>query len=492
MERQNASRPQGPRTESRTPRVVGGLLDGILERWRDLTARRARRGRRDLSDEDAERLRERIDAVLDRGGGEVSARAIAVELAATYLDLSELGRRRLLRVLARDLGVDHAAADTAAQALLAAPADARDAAERTLREALRPRRARLLAQLTTLPHGVRFLVDLRADALRAARDAPHLQPLADDLLDQLRALFDVGLLELERVTWDSPASLLEKLARYEAVHDVASWADLKNRLDRDRRMFAFFHPSMPDEPLIFVEVALTRGLAGEIAPLLEVDAPPDDPARADTAIFYSISSAQEGLAGVGFGGFLIKRVVDELRAELPRLRTFATLSPIPGFARWLARELGPEGHERLTGDERRSLAALGGVEVFDEKALLTRLADPAWSIDEALASALSRPLLRLCAAYLLTARRRDLGALDPVAAFHLGNGARVERLHWLGDPSPKGIAQSHGLMVNYLYRLEWIEENHEAYTARGEVRAASDVLRLIEPARGDKGSKAAP
>jgi malonyl-CoA decarboxylase len=490
VEPQNASRPPGPRSESRTPRVVGGLLDGILDRWRDLTARRSGRGH-DLSEDDATRLRERIAAVLDRGGGEVSARAAAVELAATYLDLSERGRRRLLAVLASDLGVDRPAADAAARVMLAAPDAERDAAERSLRDALRPRRARLLAQLTTLPHGVRFLVDLRADALGASRDAPQLQPVADDLLDQLRALFDVGLLDLQRVTWDSPASLLEKLAHYEAVHDVASWDDLKNRLDHDRRMFAFFHPSMPDEPLIFVEVALTRGLAGEIAPLLDVDAPPDDPARADTAIFYSISSAQAGLSGVGFGGFLIKRVVDELRSELPRLRTFATLSPIPGFARWLARELASGGHERLTAEERRALGAATGLDPFDEAALLTHLGDPRWRADTALAAALSRPLLRLCAVYLLTARRPDHSALDPVAAFHLGNGARVERLDWLGDPSPKGIAQAHGLMVNYLYRLEWIEDNHEAYTARGEVRAAGDVLRLIEPARSDRGSRPA-
>ena len=489
MEPQNASRASGPRSESRAPRVVGGLLDGILERWRDLTARRSGRGR-DLSEEDAERLRERIVAVLDGGGGEVSARAVAVEMAATYLDLSEAGRRRLLAVLASDLGVDRDAADAAARRCWRLPRTI-TRRRRTVVARRAPTASRAPARPAhDVPHGVRFLVDLRADALRASTGGmPQLLPLADDLLDQLRALFDVGLLELERVTWDSPASLLEKLARYEAVHDVASWDDLKNRLDRDRRMFAFFHPSMPDEPLIFVEVALTRGLAGEIAPLLDVDAPPDDPARADTAIFYSISSAQEGLSGVGFGGFLIKRVVDELRSELPRLRTFATLSPIPGFARWLARELGSGGHVRLTGEERRALGTATGVAAFDERALLARLADHRLAQRRGRGGRAQSPAaaaMRGLPAHRAPSRpQRARSSCD----FHLGNGARIERLDWLGDPSPKGIAQAHGLMVNYLYRLEWIEENHEAYTARGEVRAAGDVIRLIEAGRGERGSK---
>jgi malonyl-CoA decarboxylase len=342
---------------------------------------------------------------------------------------------------------------------------------------LEPPRVRLLRQFNALRDGVAFLVDLRADALRLADGDELLLGLADDLRDLLRSWFDAGFLELRRVTWDSPASLLEKLARYEAVHTVRGWDDLKNRLEADRRLFAFFHPSMPGEPLIFVEVALVRGMATQITGLLDQRAPVADPESADTAIFYSISNAQAGLVGIAFGGFLIKQVVDELRAELPRLRTFATLSPLPAFRRHVESGL-RDGTLTLTADERKELAAALGEPVVDEPRLLELLQGELYVREPRLASAVQPVLERWCAAYLLRARTEDRRALDPVAHFHLSNGARVEQIDWLGDPSAKGLRQSFGLMVNFRYVLDDIEKHHEAYAADGTAAAESRVSRL--------------
>jgi malonyl-CoA decarboxylase len=253
---------------------------------------------------------------------------------------------------------------------------------------------------------------------------------------------------------------------------------LKNRLDSDRRLYAFFHPRMPDEPLIFVEVALVRGMAGNVQELLDEHAPVEDPHKANTAIFYSINNAQKGLVGISFGNFLIKRVVDHLAAEHPRLRTFATLSPIPGFRAWLEKRLAEEGEEQLlTAGERKAIAALPGPAAA--AGLKGLIGTPRWYDDEAIAGALKTPLMRFCARYLLTEQRNGR-AIDPVAHFHLSNGARVERINWLGDLSPKGLQQSAGLMVNYLYRLADIEENHEIYSGDGRVSASSATRSLLK------------
>jgi malonyl-CoA decarboxylase len=277
--------------------------------------------------------------------------------------------------------------------------------------------------------------------------------------------FDIGLLTLERIDWGSPAALLEKLIAYEAVHEIQSWTDLKNRLDSDRRCYAFFHPRMPGEPLIFVEVALVAGMADNIQKLLDERAPHVDPATADAAIFYSISNTQTGLRGISFGNFLIKRVVDSLSHELPNLKSFATLSPIPGFRAWLDRQLADGESALLTPAKKSDLQAV--------------LADPAWAQEEAIAGALAPTMRRLCAYYLLQEKSNGQ-PLDPVARFHLANGARVERLNWLADSSPKGLQESAGLMVNYLYRLVDIETNHEAYVAEGRIAAAPAVKSLLK------------
>ena len=307
-------------------------------------------------------------------------------------------------------------------------------------------------------------------------DDPHLNALDDNLREILTGWFDIGLLSCERITWRAPAALLEKLAAYEAVHCVRSWQDLKNRLDSDRRFYAFSHPSMPEEPLIFVEVALVDGMADNIQALLERDAPADDPKRADTAIFYSISNAQRGLIGLSFGGFLIKRVLDGLSRELPALKTFATLSPIPGFRGWVERRIAAGDDTLLTPAAAKALRGLGNGESGAE--LLRTLLDRAWQREGELAEALKPVMLRLAARYLLTAKQGN-EPIDRVARFHLNNGARVERLNWLADRSPNGLKQSFGVMVNYRYRPEEIEANHEAYRGEGRIAAAPAVKSLI-------------
>ncbi len=412
----------------------------------------------DLKKGDAERIRERLWACLEGTGGEVSARNRAADLGKAYLQLSQTGRRRYLTILATEFDRDPAAVEQAAAALAAAPPEDRAAAEDALRDALSAPRERLLRQFNTLADGAKFLVDLRYDLMRFAREDVALSGLEKDLKRLLASWFDVGFLELRRIDWNAPASLLEKLIDYEAVHAIQSWQDLKNRLDSDRRCYAFFHPSMPDEPLIFVEVALEAGLADNVHALLDEESPVGDPSRADTAVFYSISNAQRGLAGIAFGDFLIKRVVDDLRAELPNLKTFATLSPIPGFSRWL--------------------------ENNPDEAVETALAKPGWWEDPETAEAAKGPVLRAVARYLVHARRRGRAA-DPVAHFHLSNGARMERLNWLANVSEAGRAQSAGVMINYLYRSDMIEANHEAYKGEGRI-AMSSAVRALAGKRENK------
>jgi malonyl-CoA decarboxylase len=460
---------------------LGRTRKAIRKAWRDVVgvARVKMTGvlRPDLPDEDLERLRKQIDLCLAAPGGEASARARAVDLGGAYLDLSDKGRARFLGLLAREYGVDRAALAQAMSAVERAKApEALEAAERKLRDALVAPRIKFLRQFSSLEQGVKFLVDLRADVLRFAKRDPALALLDRDLRDLLASWFDVGFLDLRRITWDSPAALLERLIDYEAVHEIRSWADLKNRLDSDRRCYAFFHPRMPDEPLIFVEVALVTGMAANIQRLLDESAPAEDPNTADTAIFYSISSAQKGLAGVSFGNFLIKRVGRDLFHDFPNLKVFATLSPLPGFRAWLGRPL-KEGQPLLAPAEAESLAGLAGVADGDE-ALGALLDRPGWPDDAAVAEALEPILMRLAARYLL-ATRGDSQAFDRVAHFHLSNGARIERLNWLADRSSKGLRQSAGIMVNYRYKLGEIDANSEAYVSQGQIAASSAVRGLL-------------
>jgi malonyl-CoA decarboxylase len=460
--------------------VVDRTIGRLRAAWRDIagqTRSQSTPTRPELTTDDMERVREQLRACLAGRGGEVAARGRAAELGRTYLGLNADGRERFLRLLADEFDVDREAVARAAGEFLQAGAHRdKESAEEALRTALEAPRRRLLTQFNALPEGVKFLVDMRAELMALARRDRALGGLERDLRALLRGWFDIGFLELKRITWNSPAALLEKLTAYEAVHEIRSWADLKHRLEADRRCFAFFHPRMPEEPLIFVEVALVKGISGNIQALLDESAPVDDPRDADTAIFYSISNCQRGLAGISFGNFLIKRVADNLAAELPQLKTFATLSPIPGFRAWLDARLAKQEAELLLPAEREALAALPG----DKGAggLAGLLAEPGWQEDRETVDAMRATLMRLCARFLLAEKGAQGRALDLVEHFHLTNGARVERLNWLADLSPKGIQQSAGIMVNYLYRLADVEANHEAYTGEARVAASSAVKSL--------------
>jgi malonyl-CoA decarboxylase len=446
--------------------MFGRALRRVGALWRDMAA--------SVSWSAGESIEDQLRACLEAKGGEVSARSRAAHLAEAYLEADAEGRRGFLVALA-GFDAEEAKVAEAIAALSAAPPPQRAAARARLRRALEPPRIRLLTQFTSIPNGMKFLVDLRADLLRIAGEDPALSALESDFRALLANFFDVGFLELRRIDWNSPASLLEKLVGYEAVHRIRTWRDLKNRLDSDRRCYAFFHPRMPDEPLIFVEVALTEGMAASVQALLDEKAPVLDPRSADTAVFYSINNCQRGLDGISFGNFLIKRVVGEISAEFRNIRCFATLSPMPGFRRWLE----AEGQGLLTEEEEKALAAV----LPGTGPALPRLLSGREALRAEAAKAAEPVLTRLAARYLLREAdpRRPRRARDPVAHFHLSNGARVERLNWRGDVSEKGWRESLGLMVNYLYDPARIEEYHEGYAGEG-TRAASSALRRL--ARG--------
>jgi malonyl-CoA decarboxylase len=426
-----------------------------------------------------DRARLLAEALLSERG-EASGAAVARELHTAMRDLTDADRLAFLLFLASGFTPDGVKLRRAAEAYLADPSA--EQASR-LAEAAEPPRQELLRRMNLSPGGTAALVAMRQDLLQALRDQPALKPLDEDLHHLFGSWFNRGFLELRRIDWNSPAASLEKLITYEAVHEITGWEDLRRRLAPDRRCFGFFHPALPGEPLIFVEVALTEGLATAVQPLL---APLGDEraaatagARADTAIFYSISNCQEGLRGVSFGNFLIKQVVEELKAELPRLAHFSTLSPVPGFRRWLDRRLaaGAEADALLTAEERMQLP---GPADDDAAQLLGALKTDDWWTDRALADALAAPLVRQCAIYLTGGNGR--GA-DPVARFHLGNGARLERINWLGNTAARGLRESWGIMVNYLYDPDFIEANHEAFVRDGKVARskAVDALTIAPP-----------
>ena len=312
---------------------------------------------------------------------------------------------------------------------------------------------------------------MREQLIDALDHRDDLAAVDADFTHLFSSWFNRGFLVLRRIDWSMPAMVLEKIIRYEAVHQITSWDDLRRRIDPpDRRCYAFFHPALVDEPLIFVEVALTREMPDAVAPILAGERDGLNPADATTAVFYSISNCQRGLAGVSFGSFLIKQVVQEISREHLRLQTFVTLSPAPGFAEWLGRERRIENSPALTAEDR---------------AALTGLDRAGWWQSPEQAAALQEPLIRAAAWYFLRAKNRRGLPQDAVARFHLGNGARLERLNWLADVTTNGIGQSHGLMVNYLYVLDDIEKNHEAYAEGRVVVAANAVKRLVRKAATD-------
>jgi len=386
--------------------------------------------------------------------GEVSGALIAREALSAYQSLEGQALEAFFSFLVKEFSLDPEAVGRYADAYRKDPSPGNLV---RLQRAVESPRQELFRRLNMAPGGVGVLLEMRRRLLGGLAEHPHWTSIETDLAHLFRSWFNRGFLVLQRIDWRTSALVLEKLIQYEAVHEIQGWHDLRRRLQADRRCYAFFHPTLPDEPVIFIEVALTRGMSAKVQPLLAPDSPVVDPASADCAIFYSITNPQEGLRGISFGNLLIKQVAEDLGREFPRLKTFATLSPIPGFCKWLA-----GGTGLREGDPRHSELA----------ALLAKLDVPDWSKDKARAAEMLKQLTRLCAYYLLYAKQDDDEPLDAVARFHLGNGARLERLNWLGDTSATGMRRSAGLMVNYVYRLDDVERNHEAYARENRIVAA--------------------
>ena len=454
-----------------------------LRHWRDRLAASAflRFGNSDNGGT-AARLVQQLKPLLEESrlhrGGENSTRARAGRIAAIYRAATAPQRIAILKLIAREFAPDRNELEQAISAIRAASDDAGlSLAEARLRIALDAPRARFFTQFNLLPEGVKFLVDLRSDLLAALPREPALEVLNVELDGLLERWFDPGFLELKRITWNSPAMVLEKLMAGEAVHPIESWNDLRNRLDTDRRCYAFFHPRMPNEPLIFVEIALSKGLPDSVQLLLDQNAPVQDPQAADTAVFYSISNTQKGLRGISFGNLLLKRVIEDLRRDLPRLQVFATLSPLAGFRKWLDRALADGRAVLPTADTDKFAAAIGHPE--PGSALADALARTEWPADERLARGLRELMEKLAARYVL--REKSSGyPLDPIAYFHLNNGARLNRIFWLADTSAHGMRQSYGLMASYRYDLAEVDENHEHFLQDGRIAAARRILRLLD------------
>ncbi len=426
---------------------LGRLVGSVVDAGRDILAKR----RQSAAGKESSDLVTQCKQLLEHRG-EASGLALAAEIIDTYSALDESHRLSFFQALATEFEVNSDEIIEAAEQYKTSPDHDKLSA---IAKAAEAPRVRLFRRMNMAPGGTSVLVKLRGHLLPLLKEHPEFKAIDADLKHQFVSWFNKGFLEMRAIDWRSPAMVLEKIIDYEAVHEIGGWDDLRSRLGDDRLCFAFFHPAMPDDPLVFVEIALTRGIADSIAPLLEQNRDPEEHAEFDTVIFYSISNCHPGLAGVSFGNFLIKQVVQEIRKDHEQVKTFVTLSPVPGFRRWLAKA----NLRELVEDESlhdKLRAELGGVvesEVRDE-------------------------LLRLCVHYLVNEKSRGLAA-DPVARFHLGNGARLHRINWAADLSPKGKKQSAGIMVNYLYDLRKIEINHDAYFDQGEIAVSRSVTKLL-------------
>src|ERR1700734_2987820 len=433
----------------------------------DLLASVAERGRSMLkikpwpkdADSGVDQLIDDCRALVE-GRGEASGVALAAEVIGRYRALDPSDHASFFSALAEDFGPDR---DRVRDAVAKFESDGDEAAAREIHFAAEPRRHELFRRINRAPGGTAALVAMRADLLQLMKQNPSLVIVDRDFLHLFSSWFNRGFLVLRRIDWSSPAALLDKIIRYEAVHEIGDWDELRRRIDpADRRCYAFFHPRLVDEPLIFVEVALTLPPPAAIGPRWGEKGAPLSPNKARAAAFYSISNCQQGLAGVNFGNFLIKQVVEEIRRELPAIETFLTLSPVPGFRAWLETTEDP------------AVASM-------KTAALELAGEDNWP-PPGFAASLRAMLEPLAAHYFLKARRPDGRVPDPVARFHLGNGARLERIDWEGDLSPKGLAESFGIMVNYLYDLDEIERNHEAFVNRGQIAASAAVKKLLPAA----------
>lgn len=431
------------RTDNVTKPEAGGLLarfwNGFAERGRTLRERH----RQQWLAQAAETLYSEL--------GEASGVALARRILERYAALPPQGKVDFLQILATQFSTDTKRLDTAIRAYFAQPGP--DTAQQ-LHRAAESRRQELLRRFNFAPSGTASLLHMREDVLDHLPQHPELSEVDADFEHLFHSWFNRGFLQLRPIDWHTPAVVLEKIIRYEAVHEISGWSDLRRRLDpADRKCFAFFHPTLAEDPLIFVEVALTHDIPDAIAPLLADGRVPINPRAARTAVFYSISNCQKGLRGVSFGNFLIKQVAAELKRDFPQLRTFVTLSPVPGFMTWLLR-------------------------AHADAPMLQDLARPDWYTDPAIAERLRPALQDRVAEYLLEAKNGSGRPADPVARFHLGNGAGIEDVRWLGDTSQKGLSSGAGFMVNYLYDLDNVVANHEAHAKHGTIFASPRVRAL--------------
>jgi malonyl-CoA decarboxylase len=404
--------------------------------------------------EDARLAIERCHVLLSEQG-DVSGERLANEALAGYQALSGASLNAFLSQLASQFSPDPDLVGRRAEAYRQHPSFERLV---ELQRAVESPRQELFRRWNLASGGTATLIEMRRRILRGLDEHPPWSPVADDLAHLLRSWFNGGFLEFRRIDWRTPPAVLDNLIKYEAVHQIRDWRELRRRLQDDRRCFGFFHPALPDEPLVFTELALTPALSAKVQPLLDPESAVVDPASCKCAVFYSISSCHDGLRGVSFGNALIRRAVDSLRREFPRLKTFATLSPVPGFRAWLT------GAAR-DGDQRSAQ-------------IVALLDDSSWGRGGVESAELERQLVPMCASYLLLAKRGQEPA-DPVARFHLANGARLERLNWMGDTSAAGMDRSAGLTANYLYTLSEIERNHHAYATDRKVVASRRIEKLV-------------
>ncbi len=442
-------------------KILGGMADAVRS-WIGNVSPNLSNSR------DIDSLVLKMSECLNPKGGEVSARKNTVSLGNLYLSLSEKGRIKFLQTLAEKFNPNKAEIDEKIKGYKTdLDSELSYKFEQDLIKILESPRSKILKQFISLPEGLKFIVDMRSDVLKLKSQYRSLNPLENELKSILCTWVDVDLLDLRQITWDSPASLLEKLIKYEAVHKISSWGDLKNRLDSDRLCFAFFHYKIPNEPLIFVEVALMNEVADSIQHLLDESIPSSDPSNANAAIFYSISNTQAGLSGISLGNFLIKRVVEKLSQDFKSIKLYATLSPIPGFVKWLKENLIKDITLLCKLNIKQSSAEiLGGINQLKTNVECE--------------NGIKQCLLKLCAHYLLKVKNNNGSAYDPVAHFHLSNGASIKQLNWMADTSEKGIVQSAGIMVNYLYELSKIDNNHESYMINKVISHSKKVSSILK------------
>jgi malonyl-CoA decarboxylase len=385
---------------------------------------------------------------------EISGRQVAARITSGYTALDAPARAAFFNLLVKEFSPDPSEVGQAGEAYSRDPSP--DNLARLLR-VVEPRRQELFRRLNMASDGTRVLVDMRTHLIPELGRHPLWKSIEGDLVHLLSSWFNRGFLVLKRIDWNTSANILEKLIRYEAVHQIQGWEDLRRRLEADRRCYAFFHPVLPDEPVIFIEVALTRGISEKVQPLLDPTAPVLDPDAMNCAMFYSITNCHEGLRGVPLGSFLIKQVAEDLRRDLPHLRRFATLSPVPGFRKWL-------------GERMEAIRAQRPILAES----LAKIENPKWPQDKQLAWELQKHLVPLCAYYLVRAKEKR-EPRDSVARFHLRNGACLERINWLADLSHTGMERSAGLMANYVYRLNDLERNHDLYMKEYRIATSSEI-----------------